>query len=76
MKYSKIVKRSGRMFRYNYERGLFEWIDKDDNGEWEVIDAFRLRKENWENKEIRDDYLFLWNIEIDDELIYMAMDKK
>lgn len=36
MKYSKIVKRSGRKFRYNYERGLFEWIDKDDNGEWEV----------------------------------------
>ena len=61
MKYSKIVKRSGRKFRYNYERGLFEWIDKDDNGEWEV-------------KEIRDDYLFLWNITIDDEPKYMAMD--
>lgn len=74
MKYSKIVKRRGRKFRYNYERGLFEWIDKDDNGEWEVIGAVRLRKENWENKEIRDDYLFLWNITIDDEPKYMAMD--
>lgn len=44
MKYSKIVKRRVRKFRYNYERGLIEWIDKDDNGEWEVIDAVGLRK--------------------------------
>ena len=74
MKYSKIVRRRGRKFRYNYERRLIEWINKDNNGEWKVINAVGLRKENWENKEIRDDYLFLWNIEIDDELKYMAMD--
>lgn len=36
MKYSKIVKRGGRKFRYNYERGLIEWIDnglKNEKGE-------------------------------------------
>ena len=74
MKYSKIDKRRGRKFRYNYERGLIEWIDKDDNGEWEVIDAVGLRKESWENKGLRDEYLFIWNVDIDDELKYMAMD--
>ncbi len=74
MKYSKIVRKSGRKFRYNYERALIEWIDKDENGEWEVIAAVGLRKENWENKELRDEYLFAWNVDIDDELRYMAMD--
>lgn len=74
MKYSKIVRRRGRKFRYNYERRLIEWINKDNNGKWEVINAVGLRKENWENKNLRDEYLFIWNVDIDDELRYMAMD--
>lgn len=74
MKYSKIVRRRGRKFRYNYERRLIEWINKDNNGEWKVINAVGLRKENWENKNLRDEYLFIWNVDIDDELRYMAMD--
>lgn len=47
MKYSKIVKRSGRMFRYNYERGLFDAIAGEATEHGSDIYFFRTRDFNW-----------------------------
>lgn len=49
-------------------------FDTDETGEYMIIDGVGLRKENWKNKEIRDEYLDQWNAEMDEELEYMLDD--
>lgn len=91
-RYSKPYKRGRRLFRYDYENAIVEWVSKAteeeyrDNAEWESNHPGRrnrlwdigedglishegvgLRKENWENKEARNEYLDEWNFELDEE---------
>lgn len=90
-KYSRVCKVRKRMFRYNYERCVVEYVFKvnkemlADNVEWQakygkdlweiedgycVADAVGLRKENWNNKELRLPYLEMWNDELDEEVAW------
>lgn len=56
-----------------------EWIEKygyklfgtDKTGEYMIVDSIGLRRENWKDKESRDDYLDQWNYELDMETEYM-----
>lgn len=46
--YSPVFKCNGKMFRYNYDKSLLEWIDKSENsGEMEVLYSLGLSKGNW-----------------------------
>lgn len=66
--YSKNYIYDGKRFRYNYDEALVELIYKNEDGEWEAVDAVGLRPENWENKEIRDQYLFEYSIDLEEEM--------
>ena len=72
-KYSKNYKRGGKTFRYRWDDSVVEWIYKDEEtGEWVELDGVGLRRENWENKEARDEYLDGWIFEIEEETAYLA----
>ena len=51
-------------------RSLFG-IDSDG---YSLVDSIGLRKENWENKEVRDEYLEEWIAELEYEARLMAKD--
>ena len=75
-KYSRVVKVDGKRFRYNFDDCLVEYIYTDkETKETEVIESIGLRKENWTNKEIREEYLSEWAFELQceiDDLVEMA----
>lgn len=96
-KYSSPYEFENKLFRYNYEDCLVEWIHKatekeiEENEEWkkahnnhhlynigedgfEIIDTVGLRKENWNNKEIRNEYLEEWCFEINEETSILMED--
>ena len=72
---SEIYKRNGKMFRYDYDSAIVEYLakaDEDDPPEWVkdgyiTLEGVGLRKENWDNKRIRDEYLDEWSEELDYE---------
>lgn len=72
--YSKPVKVNGKLFRYNYKYNEVEYITHESNefGPIEVIDSVGLSKENWENKEARNEYLQGWIAELDEEAERLA----
>ena len=45
--------------------------DTDPTGEYMLIDGVGLRKENWRNREARDEYLDLWLCEMEEEMAYL-----
>lgn len=79
MKKSRVYKVEGRLFRYDFDNCLVEYLIKadeqmiQDNKEWFakfnsklwdiddkgycIIDEIGLRLENWQNKEVRLEYL-------------------
>lgn len=91
---SKPYKFDGKLFRYDFDAGLVEYIGKADddmlrdNEEWQakhgrnlwdvdaegymVFDYIGLRKENWKNKAVRDEYLSEWCFELDEEASVMV----
>ena len=54
--YSKVVKRKGRFFRYDYSGCYLQWITKSG----ELIDEIGFCKENWEDDETRNEYIDEW----------------
>lgn len=72
-KYSKIIKKDGKQFRYNYIDNVVEYIGEID-GELEVLDSVGLSKENWDNKEARDEYLDEYIMDLNEEESYMTKD--
>mgnify|MGYP003571350182 CR=1 FL=1 len=93
---SKPVKINGKLFRYDYENSVVEYIYKPspeeiaDNAEWEtrhgyplyhvdetgyeVLDSIGLRRENWDNRETRMEYLHGWAEELEEETRCMMDD--
>lgn len=58
-----------------------EWQEKYKKNLWDIDEdgyiescAVGLRRENWDNKDIRDEYLFGWADELDEEARCMAAD--
>jgi hypothetical protein len=49
-----------------YNKPLFDTI-----GEYTVIDNIGLRVENWKNKDVRNEYLYEYCTQLDDDLQYM-----
>lgn len=70
MKYSKNYTIQGKTFRYDYDHAVVEWIYKNEDGKWEVLDGAGLRLENWKNKEARDEYLQEWIMDIEADAEY------
>lgn len=66
-RYSKVVKRKGRRYRYDYKDAYLQWVDEND----EIVDEVGLHKENWENREARNEYIDGWRAELDEELAYL-----
>lgn len=88
-KYSKCVRVGKRLFRYNYEHGVVEYVYKFDkemqrineeaqcevfenDGGYCVADSVGLRRENWENKVARREYLEDYSYDLDEEYAYMT----
>lgn len=70
-KYSKVIKRNGKQFRYDYTGAYLQWVG--DLGEGlEVIEEIGLRRENWENKASRNEYIDGWCDELEEELAYLS----
>ena len=65
-KYSKVVKVSGKMFRYNYTDCEIEYIYKDD-GKIKVADSIGLSKKSWDDKDLRSAYLEDYAYQLDCE---------
>lgn len=72
-KYSKVIKKDGKQFRYNYKDNVVEYIGEID-GEIEILDSVGLSKENWDNKEVRDEYLDQYIMDLNEEESYMTKD--
>lgn len=79
--YSEILKYKGKLFRYNYNDSLVEYgfISQEDDadfgwktGEFIEIDAIGLSRENWENKEARNEYLQEYIFQLEEELRYLV----
>lgn len=86
---SSPYKLNGKLFRYDFNRSVVEYICKADEetiadeAEWKqkygkplygidadgyiVISSVGLRKENWTDKEARNEYLSGWCSDIDEE---------
>lgn len=91
---SKPYKLHGKLFRYDFDHYVVEYISKADDemiaddAQWErkygrrlynigedgyiVLDTVGLHKENWTNKDARDEYLSEWVFELDEELHFLA----
>lgn len=69
-RYSDIYNYHGRIYRYDYKDCYLQWIDNSDEepDKFEVVDEIGLSRENWDNKEVRDEYLAEWAAEIDAEV--------
>jgi len=63
-------KYQGKDFAYDFKDCLVLYIYKDEDGIWRELDSVGLRKENWKNKEIRDEYLAEYCFDIDEECAY------
>lgn len=74
--YSDPYKVAGKWFRYNYKYSEVEYITHASNefGPIEVITSVGLSKDNWENKEARNEYLQGWAEELDAEANSLADD--
>lgn len=72
-KYSKVIKKDDKQFRYNYKDNVVEYIGEID-GEIEILDSIGLSKENWDNKEARDEYLDQYIMDLNEEESYMTKD--
>lgn len=77
-RYSEIYNYRGKKFRYDYKDSIVEYgfiNDESDflgkEGEFIEVDCVGLRKENWENKGARNEYLNEWIIAIDYELQFL-----
>lgn len=66
-RYSKIVRRKGRYFRYDFKDRYLQLVTKDG----ELIDEVGLHKENWENKGSRNEYIDGWMEEQMESIGYM-----
>ncbi len=93
---SKVYELKGKLFRYNFDRCVVEYVAKageeelKDEAEWlerygrplfgldadgyMVLDSAGLSRENWENREARDSYLFAWTTDLDEEAAALAAD--
>lgn len=70
-KYSKVIKRNGKQFRYDYTGAYLQWVE--DLGEGlEVIDEIGLQRYNWENKASRNEFIDGWCDELEVELAYLS----
>ena len=85
---SNPVKVSGKLFRYDFDHSVVEYIIKAD--EWEqkhgsqlygvgadgyiVLASAGLRKENWTNTAARKEYLSGWADELEEEATCLADD--
>ena len=69
-RYSENYWYMGRIYRYDYKYAMVEWLDNSDENpdEYEVVDSVGLSRENWDNKDARDEYLEGWAQEIDDSV--------
>ena len=72
------VTRADAKSKLEMKRDDAEWIEKyghplwdiDADGYW-LVDTIGLKRENWENKTIRNGYLSMWSDELDEENAYM-----
>ena len=84
---SNPYKLNGKLFRYNFDTCVVEYIQKADqetmqeDAEWKrnhdgyiILETIGLSRENWKDKEARDGYLSVWCNDLDAELESMAAD--
>ena len=75
MGYSKLYTLNGKTYRYDFDKALVEWVRKPSKETlaadivegYTVIDCIGLARENWEDKEARDEHLEGWQFEIEAE---------
>lgn len=80
VRYSEIYELDGKKFRYDYRDSIVENVyvlEEDEEyigkkGDIFEIDAAGLKRENWENKRLRDMYLREWIMELDENARYLA----
>lgn len=79
VRFSGVYEYKGRKFIYDKKNALLIQIFKDsdeveelgeDKAPWRELDSIGFSKENWDNKDIRDEYLFTYSMELDDEADY------
>lgn len=66
-RYSKVVTRKGRKYRYDYKDCYLQWVDKGGD----VVDEIGLSRENWDDRQARNEYIDGWRAEIDESIAYM-----
>ena len=93
---SKPYKFQGKLFRYDFDNAIVEYISKadkemlSDNEDWMErhghnlwdidedgyvkLDGVGLRSENWKRKEARDEYLYEWCVDLDEESAALERD--
>ena len=80
---SAIYKFNDRKFRYDYDRCLVEYgfiAETEDDieifgakelGDFVLVDEIGLSKENWDNKEVRDEYLMEYCYRLEEEINWL-----
>lgn len=48
---TKVHNKDNKLFRYNYEDELLEWIIKNDKGDFDVIDIYHVSVSDWKTSE-------------------------
>lgn len=93
---SNPYKAFGKLFRFDYDRSIVEYIvkaetkDVESDRKWKetygvslygikedgymVANTIGLSQENWENQDVRDEYLASWSADLDEELKSMEAD--
>ena len=79
VRYSEIYELDGKKFQYNYTDSIVEYIyvlEEDEEmlghkGDIFEMDEAGLKRENWDNKEIRDEYLREWIMELDENMRWL-----
>ena len=66
-RYSKSIKRNGRFFRYDYKDCYLQWVTADG----ELVDEIGFHKENWDDPELRNEYIDQWIAEEEEAVKYM-----
>ena len=87
-RYSRVYTYQGKHFIYDWQESLVLYVlnipfdselDKPEDyirGKWWIADSVGLRRENWQNKERRDEYLSEYCADLDYELAAMTADLK
>lgn len=71
---SDIWEYEGKQFVYRYDDAVVEYGYVDENGQWVEIDGAGLSREHWDDIEAREEYVFEWIMDLDEEMDYLVDD--